>query len=350
MRCVDDAERLRDRGHNVTSVTRCDTPLEERFAAKGFSPFTVAARDYLSPIASIRLARLFRNRGLTALHMHRTQDVGTALLAADLGGVPNRVLTLRMESEQRKFDPYHRWVYGRLTRVLTITERLRRLVIENRPIAAGKVHCLYNGTDFARLRASAEDRTVIRERWGIPGDSFVVGMVGRIDPLKGQRSLITAISGLTKTIPLLRLMIVGEESVGETGERRVLEHLIAEQGLQETVIFTGHQHPPGITVPAFDVAVMPSRKETFGNVAVEASGLGVPVIATDAGGAPEIITHGRNGLLVPPDDSNALMESLRKLYFNPEMRFDMGKEGAIMAEQRFSIEKHLAGLEKALEG
>ncbi len=350
MRCVDDAVRLHERGHTVIPVVRKNTPLADQFRTHGLNPYTISARDYFSPIASIRLASLFRKRKITAVHLHRSQDLALTVMAADLGCVSHRVLTLRMESEHRKFDLYHRWVYSRLTAVLTLTGRLRRMVIDNRPINPDKVHCLYNGIDFSELRSAAEPKETIRSRWGVPVDSFVVGIVGRLDVLKGQRTLIRAVSGLKDVIPDLKLIIVGEESVGEPGERIYLESLTAELGLERHVIFTGHLHPPGIIVPAFDIAVMASRKETFGNVAVEASGLGVPVIATDAGGAPEIIEHGRNGLLVQPEDPDALADALKTLYQHPETGRKMGEEGRIMAERRFGIEKHMTGLEKALGG
>ncbi len=350
MRFVEDACHLRDLGHRVIPVVCPGAPAAERLVRCDFEPRTFGSLAGAFPLVSLRLARFFRRWGVEAVHIHRSRDLGPVLLAADLANVSRRVFTLRMESHRRKFDPYHRWIYHRLTFLLTITEHLRRVVVENRPIEPHKVRCLYNGFDFTRLRAEAEPRAAIRGRWGIGAGDFVVGMVGRLDPLKGQDVLLRAAGMLADEIPALKVMIVGDETVGEPGQSDRLKRLAGELGLVGRVVFTGYQHPPGRIVPGFDVAVLATRRETFGNVAVEALALGVPVVATDAGGVTEIVDHGVDGLLVKPEDPADLARAIEKLYRQPELRRKMGDEGARRMPERFPLERHTAGLEAALRG
>jgi len=253
-----------------------------------------------------------------------------------------------MESSRRKRDIYHRWVYSRLTKVLTITERMRKLVIKNIAVNPEKVETLYYGIDTKEIRSHAEPKEAIRERWHIPADAFVVGIVGRLEKQKGQELLLQACAKLKDKIPALSVMIVGDETVGQSGELQRLKTLADDLLLADQVVFSGYQNPPGVIVPAFDVSVLATRKETFGLVILEAMALGIPVIATDAGGVPEIIEDGVNGLLIPPDDSGALVAALMRLYSEGDLHKKFSINGKQTVETRFSVEAQVEGLERAL--
>ncbi len=348
--CADSVVRLAERGHAVFPFVRASSPLEERLTADGFSPVAYRPFDYFSPITALKLSHQLRKRLIEAIHLHRTQDLGTTLSAADMAGVRARVLTLQMESSRRKRDIYHRWAYGRLTRVLTITERMRKLVVDNIAVDPHKVSCLYYGVDAAGLRSEALTRDEIRRRWDVPAGAFVVGIVGRLEPLKGQGILLRAAARLRNRIPELVVMIVGDETVGQSDELDRLKKLAAELAPGMQVVFTGYRSPPGVIVPAFDVSVLATRKETFGLVILEAQALGVPVIATDAGGVPEIIENGVNGLLVEPENPDALTEAIEKLYLQPELRRDLTDAGQRNVNERFSLKAQVEGLERALVG
>ena len=347
--CADSAKRLASRGHSIVAVVCPDSPLHHKLNEYGIPVYAFRpAVDYLCPVTAVKLAHLFRKHSITAIHLHRTQDLGTELLAADLAGVGKRVFTLQMESSRRKRDIYHRWAYSRLTKVLTITERMRKLVIKNVAVDPEKVETLYYGIDTKEIRSHAEPKETIRERWNIPADTFVVGIVGRLEKQKGQELLLQACAKLKDKIPNLRLMIVGDETVGQSGELQRLKKFANELSLADQVVFTGYQNPPGVIVPVFDVSVLATRKETFGLVILEAMALGVPVIATNAGGVPEIIEDGVNGLLVTPDDSGALAKALMELYEKVDLRQRLATAGKQAVETRFSIEAQVVGLERAL--
>jgi len=348
MKFIEDARLLKAQGHYVLAFVSPNSPVIKPLQKLGFDPIILNVKKYFSPVSSLKMARAYRKYDIEAIHMHQSIDLGPALLAAQFAKVPARVFTLRMESGKKKNDIYHRWIYSNLTSVLTITKRLRKIVIDNRPIPDTNVHCLYNGLDIQKLTEGIETRSAIRDRWKISDGAFVCGIVGRLDPLKGQRVLTKAVTKLKDRIPNLILMIVGDETAGEEGELTILKKLVAEADLESIVIFTGHQSPPGSIVPAFDVAVMATKRETFGNVAVESSALGIPTIATNAGGAPEIIEDGVNGLLVTPEDPQSFADAIEKLYYNPEMRREMGEVGKRLMPKKFSVERHVEGLERAL--
>ena len=347
-RCGEDAKWLSECGHKVASVTNPSTPLNNFFRENTIICKSIKFYDYFDPIAILKLTRFLALNKVHAIHIHRTQDMGVALAAADLARVPKRVLTLRMESRRRKKDPYHHWAYSRLTSVLTITERMRGLVIRNVAINPDKVRVLYNGYDVDKLRSDSEPTTAIRYKWGIPEQAFVVGITGRLESGKGQHLLISAAQKLIENIPDLYIMIVGDETVNLRGELARLKNMASETGLHDRVIFTGFQHPLGTIVPAFDVSVLATKKETFGGVIVEAMALGIPVVGTNAGGVPEIIETGVTGLLIKPEDPVDLASAIQTLYDNPDMRRRFSTEGVEKVRTQFSRESHITGLEKTL--
>ncbi len=336
--------RLVERGFNVSAVTYPASPLTDYLRKNGIDPVTIRAHDYFSPIASLRMAMLFRNSSISSLHLHRTQDLAPALFASDLSNVRNRLFTLQMESARRKRDIYHRWVYNRLTNIVTITERARKLMVDNVTVDPSKVSVLYYGIDIDKLRQEVQTSAVIREKWKVPDNAFVIGLVGRIEPSKGQEVVIRAAASLTNKIPQIVVMFVGDETVGQLGERDRLEKIAKGLSPNLTVIFTGYLSPPGNIVPAFDVSILASRKETFGLVVIEAQAIGIPVIGTNAGGVPEIITNNENGLLVPPSEVDALASAIQQLYDDTSLRKHITINGSKTVEKHFSLDVHMKRL------
>jgi len=155
-----------------------------------------------------------------------------------------------------------------------------------------------------------------------PPGAFVIGTVGRLTAIKGQRYLLAAAAKLVREIPELLCVVVGE---GEM--RRELEEQAAALGMDERMIFPGWQRDVGDYMSAFDVFVMPSLNEGMGRVVVEAMAAGRAVIASDVGGLRNLVAPGENGLLVPPGDAEALAKAIRALYRDPERRRSMGEEG-----------------------
>lgn len=342
--------RLIERGYNTTAVVYPHSPLEKFLLDNHVKPVSMKARDYLSPLASLRMAKLFRANSVNSIHLHRTHDLAPALIAADMAHVQNRLFTLQMESNRRKQDIFHRSVYDKLTRVLPITERARKLMIDNVAVDPDKVTTLYYGIDFDRLQREAEARNLIRDRWDVPHDAFVIGLTGRVEPSKGQEIVLRAAAKIFGKIPQLVVMFVGTETEGQSGEIDRLKRLKDKIAPRLPVIYSGYLAPPGCIVPAFDISILASQKETFGLVVIEAQSLRIPVIASDSGGVPEIITHGKDGLLVTPHDVDALADAVTNLYNNSALRSEIARTGQKMVEERFRLERHMEKLETYLNG
>lgn len=146
-------------------------------------------------------------------------------------------------------------------------------------------------------------------------DDIWLGTIAELHPIKRLNRAIDAMSTLVKEFPSVRYFIIHD------GELRAqLEQQVKDLGLQEHIFFTGTIENATRLLPAFDVFVLPSKSESFGYVLLEAGQAHLPVVATNVGGIPDIITNGENGLLVSPDDTPALTNALRTLMTNQELR------------------------------
>jgi len=172
-------------------------------------------------------------------------------------------------------------------------------------------------------------------------NSFVqrVGIVGRLTPWKGQHIFIRAAAALAPRFPHARFLIVGSALFGETAYESQLRDLVKKLDLSHRVKFTGFRPNVAAIMETLDIAVHASTvAEPFGQVIIEAMAACKPVIATNGGGVPEIMLHGRTGLMVPMNDPDAMAEALSRLLSNPKLAHEMGQHGRRHVEKYFTIQ------------
>ena len=210
------------------------------------------------------------------------------------------------------------------------------------------VRVVHNGIDPAPFAALApHTRAAVRAELGIPGDVFLVGCFSRLHPWKGQTVLLDAIARM----PNAHALIVGGALF--SGEAPYEAELRARAELPS---YAGRVHMLGARddVPrllsACDVVVHPSvLAEPFGRVLVEAMLASRPVVATRAGGVPEVVTDGETGLLVPPGDAQVLGEALEALRRDATRSATLASRGAAHARERFSRDAMLAGVRRVID-
>jgi len=213
----------------------------------------------------------------------------------------------------------------------------------------GLVTVVHNGIDAAPFDAlSADTRATVRAELGIADDAFLVGCFSRLHPWKGQSVLLDALARM----PNVHALIVGGALF--SGEAPYELELRARAELPS---FAGRVHMLGARddVPrllaACDVVVHASvLAEPFGRVLVEAMLAGRPVVATRAGGVPEVVTDGETGVLVAPGDARAMADAIDALRRNPARVAALSRTGAAHARRNFSRDAMLAGVERALAG
>jgi len=179
----------------------------------------------------------------------------------------------------------------------------------------------------------------LRSELGLTADDRVLLVVSRLTPWKGHMTLLEAVARLADRWPRLKLVVVGEVAFWEAGYEQQLKQRAAELGLAEQVIWTGFRSDVPELLRLCDIFVLPSVREPFGRVIIEAMATGRPVVATDSGGVPEIVVDGQTGLLVPPEDAQSLMGAIETLLADSQCAQQMGAEGLARTRQLFSTDR-----------
>lgn len=251
--------------------------------------------------------------------------------------------------------------FSGLNRRVTVqlANRLAKLVITNSQATADafaavggdqrKTAVLYNGIDPAPAYGSAGR---VRSGLGLPaGQGPVLGCFSRLSPWKGQHVLLEAAAMLRPRYPDLTVLLVGSPLFGEDAYAEELRHRASVLGLGRHVKFLGFRSDIPALMSLCDVVVHTSvEPEPFGRVIIEGQFAGKPVIATAAGGAVELIDHGKTGLLVPPGDPSALADAVRLLMDDAPLATRIGLAGHGRAEQEFTVAKMVGRFQQLLAG
>lgn len=206
--------------------------------------------------------------------------------------------------------------------------------------AAAKVTVIHNGVDVAAFQAAPRP-SPLRTAWGGASGLRLVGNVSRLVPFKGQRYFLRAAALLAMQHKEVRFIVVGDGPL-----RGELEEEARRLGLGARLHFAGHREDIPNVMAALDVFVLSSLEEHFGRVLIEAMAAETPVVATAAGGVPEIIEDGRSGILVPPGDADALADAISRLLCDEALRRSVAEAGARRVASHFSIQQHAERVER----
>jgi glycosyltransferase involved in cell wall biosynthesis len=197
---------------------------------------------------------------------------------------------------------------------------------------------------------SESDRVELRAKFGLPEARPVIGIVGRLQPSKGQHRLLIALARLRRANHPVHGLIVGGNAYDLSPRYEPYLHQLANSlGISNHVTFTGQVPDAGEYVRAMDVLVNASTQESFGLVFLEAMAAGLPTVAFASGGPREIIEPGRSGLLVEDRTEEGLVAAIEQLLRDPELRDRLGEGGRDRYQQRFTAERMTRDLEAKLE-
>jgi glycosyltransferase involved in cell wall biosynthesis len=231
-----------------------------------------------------------------------------------------------------------RWSMGRADALIGVSDFVAHSLIEGGGYSAKKTRSVLNAIDLEKWNAEIDPEPV-RIELGIARDAPLLICVARIFPPKGQEKLVRALALLRPEFPELKALIVGQNYPPGTHYSDELKALAQELGVTESLIFTGLRSDVPHLIAAADLLVMPSFEEPFGLVYAEAMAMGRPVIAFHDGGTPEVVDHGKSGLLSPAGDVSALAENIATLIRNPQRRGEMGQYGRQQVQRRFNPQR-----------
>jgi glycosyltransferase involved in cell wall biosynthesis len=231
-----------------------------------------------------------------------------------------------------------KWMAEQPDHVMTVSEAARAYMFDVDGIRRDNIDVVYLGFDFDQMSPNHEDRLRVRQEFGFTDDDLVIGYVGNFAKGKGHSQLVEAFARIATNARDVKLLFVGRGMLPE------VEATVANIP-EGRVFFTGWRDDISACFNAMDVFVQPSLSEAFSQVLIEAMGVGLPVIATDVGGATEVIEDSVNGLLIEPDNTEAIHQAFMRLYNDREFLKGMAVAGSKSVRSRFTaqrmVERHL---------
>lgn len=274
-----------------------------------------------------------------------TIDIVPVVAAA---GVPWRVHgehgrdLLEVRGDNRKYNFLRRAVSPLVHRYITVSRDIESWLCNGIGIPAHKIRQIYNGVDVGKFFGALGGRQDLPAGATAPKNALVIGTVGRMEPVKDQLTLVRAFIRLCHSVPKhsrpLYLVLIGDGSLRESANA-----LLSEAGLQDKAWLPGSREDVPDLLRAMDVFVLPSVNEGISNTIIEAMASGVPVVATQVGGNPELVVDGVTGTLVPAQDPEAMAQALRAYVVSAELRATQGKAGRSRVSTTFSLDSMIAG-------
>jgi glycosyltransferase involved in cell wall biosynthesis len=305
------------------------SPANAEMKAAGVEFETLGIGGKANLLALPRLARAARRHQATLLHSHLSTASWWCGWLEQLGGLPSIGHVHGFTSAL-----WHRWQ----THLIACSEAVRQDLIA-KGIASDRITVMHYPVDPDDMRPTRSG-LAIREELGASADTPVVGTFAHLSLKKGYRELVRTAAFVLRKKPTAQFWCFGDGPL-----RQELAATAQSLGIADRFKLLGFRRDVPDLMQAIDVMCLPSHREPFGLVYVEAALAGKPVIACQAGGAPEIIIHGETGLLVPPPENiAALTAAILAVLENRDKAITMGARGRELALSRFGWPKYLARL------
>jgi L-malate glycosyltransferase len=327
---------LRSIGQRAALVAHPDGELRRR-AEEGLDLIPIAPRTEMDLSAAWRFSRIIKRLRPDVIHAHDPHGVAMASLALSIGSasakatpMPALVVARRVDFHL-KSNSFSRWKYRQVDCFIAASDAIRRMLVGD-GVPADRAVTVHEGIDVEHVVAAPTVN--VHEAFWLPHGSPVVGNVAALVPHKGQRYLIEAAHLVVQQVPDTRFVILGEGELREPLEKQVHEH-----HLEKHVLLPGFRTDVLGCIKGFDLFAMSSITEGLGTSLLDAMACARPIVATRAGGIPEIVEDEVNGLLVPIRDHHALADAIVRALKDPAMRRRMGDAGFARVNERFTVDR-----------
>ena len=330
---------LRSAGHRAALVAHPDGELRRR-AAEGLDLIPIAPRTEMDLSAAWKFSRVIKRLAPDVIHAHDPHGVALAALALSMGsaaakgGPTPALVAARRVDFHLKGNSFSRWKYRQVDVFIAASEAIRQMLVAD-GVPDDRTVTVHEGIDVEHVLAAPPVN--VHEAFWLPHGAPVVGNVAALVPHKGQRYLIDAAHLVVQQVPDARFVILGEGELRDHLEKQVHEH-----HLEKHVLLPGFRTDVLGCIKGFDLFVMSSITEGLGTSLLDAMACARPIVATRAGGIPEIVEDGVNGLLAPVRDHHALAEAMVRALKDPDLRRRLGEAGFARVNQRFTVERMVA--------
>jgi glycosyltransferase involved in cell wall biosynthesis len=334
------AAHLHADGVPVMVVTNKKSALFKKVVAAGIvcHQFKIGNLSFLNPAKILHLKSFFQKHGIKTLVMNLPSDLKSAGIAARLAGV-ERIIYRRGSAIPVKNSFLNRYLFGHvITEVLANSYETGRTLLANNSqlIDENKISVIYNGIRLENYTPLPNQR---------PGETVIIGNLGRLEKQKAQHLLIELAENLRKQHIDFIIKIGGDGRL-----RHDLEQQIKAKHLEKVVLLTGHIDDVPAFLDTLDIFVLPSLWEGFGYVLAEAMAMQKPVAAFHISSNAEVVKDGVTGYLAKPGDMNDLTEKIIRLIEDKKLRTDMGINGRKRVQEKFDFGKMYGEVKQFLLG
>lgn len=309
--------------------------------------FLVRSKAWYDPRLPAGMARLVRREKVDLIHSHLPDQNFYSCLVGRLTG-RKTIVTYHGPVELAQSRGFKGWIKLSFVRhaasaVVVVCDYVGRMLAA-RCFPTQRLFRIYNGIDVDRY--SMPRRRQLHEELGCPAEANIVGMVANVRASKGYEFFIRAARHVVERFPATRFVSIGDidRTLGKP-----LFKLVEELGLKDRFLFLGFRENVPAVLSDLDVFVLSSVSEGFPLVILEAMAAGKPVLATRCGGTEELVEDGRNGVLVPPRDAEALGNKIGELLAHPEWAQSLGQVARNTVLSRFSMESMVHQYEELYE-
>jgi glycosyltransferase involved in cell wall biosynthesis len=323
----------RARGHAVSVLSLAPLPdgaMADEFGAAGISVGRVAKRDGIDATLIPRLAQALRERRADVVHTHNPLPMIYGVPAARLIGAAT-VHTKHGFNAGTRGQAVLRKLAGRMVHAfVAVSDETARAAVAQHDAPSRRMHTILNGIRLDRYAPDPDVRAAMRVELGV-GDAWVVGTVGRLDPIKNQVMMIRALA--PRLSSRLRLVIVGDGPL-----RDELAAEVARLPEPRWVVLAGRRMDVPRVMAAFDVFALSSRSEGLPLAILEAMAVGLPVASTGVGGIPGVVEVGGIGVISQVDEL-AFGAAIDRLSADPVAAREMGRRGRERALNRYGADR-----------
>lgn len=284
-----------------------------------------------NPFVFFSIARLCKEHKIDIIHAHLQKSVIGAMVASFFC---NAKIILHEHGPIFRGGTgfIFRWLLrtfsSRAAGAIANSQAAKAALVQGAGLDEGSIHVVSNFINPTQLDRKLYDRNQARDGLGIAEDHIVVGFMGRLDPCKGVDLLINAAAVLCQNDKRYRFVIIGDGA-----QKKELHDLALRLELKENIIFTGLCKNTAEVMIAFDMAVVPSRREAFGLAAVEFMQMRIPVIASAVGGLVEIIRHEETGILLDELNPKAIADAIDKLAHDNSLRERLAEKAQVFSRK-----------------
>ena len=304
---------------------------------RGLSALTV-------PFAIRSWLELVRRYEIELLHANGTRAMLHAGLVGKLASVPV-LWHVRVLGTDGLLD---RALARLSTRVLVNSHAVaHRFDFLGAPSSSRGPNVIHNGVDLTPF-ARAQPDPALRREWGLEG-KFVLALLAQLIPWKRQDLAIEILSLLRARGLDATLVLVGDEVPSSRGERARLEDIAKRRGVGSHCIFAGFRRDVPEVLKQADLLLHTARDEPFGRALIEAMASSLAVVAASGGGVEEVVQDGKTGVVVRSAAPEVWAEAIERLYRDQPLRRQMGAAGRRRAEKHFSVESHVASVERVYQ-